>query len=532
MKVYTLETAQTATGQVRKWLYNGIDCLATREIADTLRPLMDPQIKRAYGMQRAAQNPAMAMTLRGILIDEDARAEASKAVTKEAKDLEKAIDALPQVRDIWDGTELVSGACRKSTRKDGRHTWEKGVPDTPERKCVSCGKSRFQRSAFNPHSSDQCKHLLYDLLGIKKYFNKEGKLSTDDDILERMGRKYPKVGELTAKIRDVRGLRKQLTTLNAKLSPDGRYRTEFSVGTAWTMRWSSKDDPFGFGGNVQNIAERHRSMFIPDPGYDLCYADLKQAESNIVAHLAGDEEYIEAHRSGDVHTFVTRLVWPELEWTWDLVQDKAVAKQLPPWDPAPGHDYRFQAKRIQHGGNYGLTPFGVAMIAKIPVAAAQTAAIRYHRAFPGIRVWQRATRVKVEAQEPLVSPLGIRTKLFGRPWDEHTYKQGLSVLPQGTVAHIIDIGVWRIWKEMDPHEVELLAQVHDALLFQYPKGRLDLVKKALELMRVPVPVLGADGKLRVVTIETEAAVGQNWGHFNDKPEKGPLNLNGLKEIDL
>jgi len=113
-------------------------------------------------------------------------------------------------------------------------------------------------------------------------------------------------------------------------------------------------------------------MFIADPGKVLCYADLKQAESLTVAYLAGDEAYIEAHKSGDTHTFVARMIWPDLPWTGDIWKDKAWAKEhMPEWDPADGHDFRFQSKRIQHGGNYGMSPYGVARVAHIPVAEAE-----------------------------------------------------------------------------------------------------------------------------------------------------------------
>ena len=77
---------------------------------------------------------------------------------------------------------------------------------------------------------------------------------------------------------------------------------------------------------------------------------------------------------------------------------------------------------------------------------------------------------------------------------------------------------------MDPHEIQLLAQVHDAALFQYPKGRLDIVEKAVRLMSIPLAVTDIHGKVRTTTIEVEAAVGANWGHAGDD------NPHGLREV--
>jgi DNA polymerase I-like protein with 3'-5' exonuclease and polymerase domains len=300
-----------------------------------------------------------------------------------------------------------------------------------------------------------------------------------------------------------------------------------------THRWSSNQDAFGRGGNAQNITEAHRYIFEADPGYEIVYADLKQAESNVIAHVAGDQEYINAHLIGDTHTYVCRLVWSEgingQHWTGDIGQDKKIATSArPPWDDKEGHDYRFQSKAVQHGSNLGLTAFGLAIQKRIPVEVARDSQRRYFEAFPGIRQYQQMIRQLVQDQQPIVTPFGMKFLLFGRPWDEHTYKAGLAVIPQATVGHIISIGLYRIWRQLP--EVQLLAQVHDAILMQIPKGRYDLIYQVLQLMTVPVPVVGVDGVTRTTVIETEASVGKNWGHANDKPEKGRLNTQGVREI--
>lgn len=511
--------------QVREWGYNAVDTLATREIADVLLPRLDPVDARTYAFERAVQGPAMTMTKRGILVDTDARDDSVKVLRKELRAQERALAKMPLVVNNWDGVEKETGECPKSKRKDGKHSWQPGVPDAPERICTMCGRSRYKSSPLNVNSPPQIKHLLYDILHIKRQFDKDGAVTTDEEALERIGRRWPKYKELTDAILAVKGLRKQIGFLNSRLTYDKRFKSTFSVGTAWTGRWSASKDAFGFGGNSQNIAERHRHIFIADPGYELCYADLKQAESNVVAHLSGDEGYIEAHASGDVHTYVTRLVWPDLPWTGDLALDKAIAKQLPDWDPVPGHDFRFQAKRIQHGSNYGLSPFGIAIIAHIPVEAAQRAQRAYFRAFPNIPLWQQSIAALVRDRQPLYNPLGIRVKLFGKPDREHTYKQGLAFPAQSAVAHIINIAVWQLWMELDPTDLLLLAQIHDAILWEHRiEDRDRVLKLAAPLMRIPVPIKDFRGTTRTAIIETEAAVGHNWGH------KNASNPDGLVEV--
>lgn len=527
--IIDLEQAQALPkGQMRDWAYNALDVTGTREVADVLLARLDTDTQRIYNFTLALMAPTLTMQMRGVLVDVNKRAKKIAALKRELKRDEKALAKHPKIVEVWDGTEKDTGKCKLSTRKDGKHSWERGVPDTPDRRCVSCGAPRYKPSPFNPNSPQQSWHLWHELLGVPKPMlrKKGGGYGVDKEVLLKIKEKMPKLTALADAALEIRNKKKQIGFLGAKLTATNRFPSTFNPGGAWTGRMSSNKDHHQRGANLQNIAERHRDIFIADPGYKLVYADYKQAESNTVAHLAGDEKYIEAHAIGDVHTYVTRLVWPELPWTWDIKKDKKIAKQNPEWDQAPGHEYRFQSKRIQHGSNYGLSPFGIAMIAHIPQAAAEQAQGNYYKAFPMIPAWQNWNGSQVKEQLPLYNPLGRRIMLFGRPWDGHTLKQGLAFQPQSTVADLVNIAMWRIWKELEPEGLQLLAQVHDALLFQYPEDREDLLYRALELMKIDIPIKGVDGKMRTMQIEVEAAVGRNWRHKSeDNPE-------GIEEIEI
>lgn len=526
-RIVDLNQAQRLSGQLRAWAYNALDATGTREIFNILRPQLDADHVHIYEFHKAIQAPAVAMSLRGVRVDVAANKAAQKELRKEQRAVQKAINKHPQVAEVWDGLEKVTGACKLSKRKDGKHTWQKGVPDSPERLCEQCGSARFKVSEFNPNSSDQTDHLLHDLHGLPRFKNKQKKESVDEDTLDRIRTKFPKYDDLISKIIQARGLKKQLGFLKTKLSPDNRFMSTFNVAAPWTARFSSSKDPWQQGGNLQNVAPRHRFQFIADPGMELAYIDLSQAESNLVAHISGDEKYIEAHRVGDVHTYVTRLVWPQLPWTGDLAKDKKIAKQNPPWDLAPGHNYRFQSKRIQHGSNYGLTPYGIAMIAHLPLRETEKAQRQYYREFQFIRGYQEWNARQIAEGEPLINPLGFKVRLMGKPDETHTRNQGLSFPAQSGVAMIINIALWRVWQELDPHALQLLAQVHDALLFQFPKGKLDIPRRVAQLMRFPVTVTDYRGNTRQTIIGVEAKVGDNWG--NHDPEKNPY---GMKVLEV
>jgi hypothetical protein len=531
-RILTLDTdPRELSGFLRHSLYNGVDCCSTKELADLLRKRMSPMTRRLYKFEMGCQAPAFQMMLRGVRVDLAAIQEALTSLEADYATEARAGDTL--LHGVWDGVALETGRCSGS---DKRHKWPRGVPDT-DRVCERCGSPRVVREPFNPNSSDQAWHLFYEVFKLPPMQNKKGEVSTDEEVLQRIERKW--AGKLPAfcatRILAARAIRKQIGVLKSGVSANGRIHSTFVVGGAWTGRWSSTASPFDEGTNLQNIAEKLRYIFIADPGMELFYADLEQAESCCVAHLAGDESYIAAHASGDVHTYVSRLLWPELPWTGDLARDKAIAGNThPEWDR--DHDYRYNAKRIQHGSNYLLSPTGVARIAHIPKAAADEAQQRYFDAFPGIRRWHHATIAAQKVAMVLTSPSGRICQFFGRPWDEHTQKQGVAFVPQSMVGDILNVALWRVWNEMDPGALEILAQVHDAILGQFRAKatvtvhgqRYTAAERLLELMRVRVPIVGVDGKERVMVIGTEMKCGQNWSKFNDDPKKGRINLGGLR----
>ncbi len=507
-------------GQAKHWVYNALDVTGTRAVFDTLWPRLGDATGLIYGFERACQNPALAMMREGILVDKIAR---NKSVQELGADMKREIKKLNEderLVAVWDMTELETGDCPKPTTKNGKHKWPRGVPDE-ERFCENCGAPRIKIKQFNPASPQQCNHLFYNLFKIPPLRNKKGDISTDDDVLNRIKKKHPKLAWAVDGIKHCRDYKKQIGTLKSPLTATDRWTSTFNVGQAWTGRWSSSKSPYKQGNNLQNIGEQHRRMFVADPGYELFYADLKQAESMTVAYLSGDKGYMDAHLSGDTHTFVARLLFPDIEWTGDIKKDKEIAKSMyPEWDQAEGHDLRYQAKRAQHGSNYGLSAYGVAMMYQLKVKLAKRIQQGYFEAFPGVRAWQKSIKEMVVNEMPLINPLGRRVKLFGRPWDDHTYKQGLAFIPQSTVADIINIGLYFLWKRYHREPVVLFAQVHDAIFGQWPIERRDeAIEKIVECMEFPVKI--GD---KIMKIPVEIKAGKNWGPYSKQNPKGMVEV--------
>ncbi len=515
MYIVTETEAAQLTGQLRSWAYNVFDCCTTAGVLETLLPRLTPTTERTYAFERACQAPAMSMMRRGILVDGLKLTRALKRVGAELEQLTFAINKMVQVKVVWDGVEIETGSCRKSTRKDGRHKWPKGVPDE-ERKCVDCSRPRLKRSPFNPGSWQQVWHLLYDLHGVKKQKNKKREYSVDEECLERISRKFPPFHKLTLAIIEVKGIQKQLGFLRSPLSPAGRLHSSFSVGQAWTGRWSATQDPYRRGTNTQNIAEKNRDIFIPDPGMKLGYFDLEQSDSRVVAYEAGDEAYINAHETGNVHVMAARIFWPNLDWTGDAGEDKLFAKGTKvPWDQEKS--YYDIAKRNQHALNFGSSPYGLASRTHEPLAGAQEAYERYFTWAPKIKAYQQRIEAQVKETGVVTNPLGRRCQFFGRGDDPHTIRQALSFIPQSMTADVLNLGLWLVWRDMDPEHIHLLAQVHDAILFQFPEEREEeITREMVQRMEIAVPM--REGRTMVIPVDP--ATGWNWGKQSEANPRG------------
>ena len=95
--------------------------------------------------------------------------------------------------------------------------------------------------------------------------------------------------------------------------------------------------------------------------------------------------------------------------------------------------------------------------------------------------------------------------------------------------------MWRVWDALDPdaglaqgqhghaypeRPLELLAQIHDALLAQVLSDRIEVLHQMRNLMQIPIPVTDIYGTTRTMTIEAEFAIGANWGKRDDKNPQG------------
>lgn len=465
---------------MEQW-YNTLDCCVTLEVWEKLQAEArnDPADVRTYAFGRQLQGILLHMMLTGFRVDPHWRQQNIARLVKEETRLQAALDAIADA--VWN-------------------------------------------KPLNPNSPKQLVEFFYNKetgLGLPEvYIFQKGvrKISTNREALEKLD------GYLVARpfvncIFALRQVRKQLGTLRSGVDPEGflgspgsRMRCSYNPTGTETGRLASSQNVYGRGTNLQNITDELRRTFVADPGHFLLYVDGEQAESRAVGLIHGelfdDWAYLDACESGDLHTLVTKLVWPNLGWTGDPKADRAVADGVfYRW-----FTYRDMAKRGGHGTNYYGQPPTMAKHLKVPKELIEHFQRAYFLAFPAMRRWHTWVSAQLGRTQSITTFVGRERTFFGRPNDDATLRQAIAYEPQSAVADIINEGGIRVWRAFP--EIQPLAQIHDAYVFQcpgHPDDEVNTKRIPAILDKFCVPIRSSRRPERVMEIPSEAKVGWNWG---------------------
>ncbi len=212
-------------------IYNGEDCARTFEVAvEQKRALYEVQPDRnlflPQGRLRLWESDelpsiefAWEMQRRGMRVNQEARG-------RLAMDLIEARSALGAwVETVAPQTLLDAEGATPSTGTRWR--------DSPKQAAV----------------------LLYEVLGLRVQRNrKTGSVSTDDEAIGTLKEAHPRLAGLFDALLEYRSLGVLFATfVEAKLDPDGRFRSSFNPAGTATFRFSSSKNPFKRGGNFQNV---------------------------------------------------------------------------------------------------------------------------------------------------------------------------------------------------------------------------------------------------------------------------------------
>jgi len=348
---------------------------------------------------------------------------------------------------------------------------------------------------FNVGSPRQLGEVLFDEMGLpggRK--GKTGAYATGADVLEDLAALGQEIPRLVLDWRQLSKLKGTYTdALQAQIDAEtGRVHTSFQMATASTGRLASTDP------NLQNIPVRTeegrkiRQAFVPADGCKFLSADYSQIELRLLAHIADIGTLKDAFRAGaDIHA---------------LTASEVFGVPMEGMDPTVRRD----AKAINFGIIYGISPFGLARQLAIPQKEAKAYIEAYLERYPGIRDYMETTREFARRN-------GYVTTLFGRRVHVPSLREknparrnfgeraAINAPLQGSAADIIKRAMARIPKALEREKLSarMLLQVHDELLFDVPEAEIDrtasVVKEVMEsAARLSVPL----------TVDT--GVGDNW----------------------
>jgi len=462
-------------------IYNGYDNCLTYEV-DVARQNLRENDTLIYDFERAMQGPALEMMLRGFRVDIDER--------------ENAVIMLQNKKSRIDHilSSLISATGG---------TWDAKFPNSPK----------------------QLQTLFYDrmkLPPIEKVVGGETKRPMNRETLEKLEQSSIYAAPIINSVLLSRDVTKSLQVLETNIDSDWRWRCSYNIGGTTTGRWSSSKSPFMIfdeerqawrqtGNNFQNVTEELRRVFIPDPGHKLYGIDKAQSEARDVGWFCGimfgDWSYLDACESGDLHTSVTRLLYPDWDWTGDLKKDRRIAERR----FYRFFTYRDASKRLGHATNYYGTPKEISRQTRIPLNLVEEFQVRYFSAFPCIRRMHEWVAQQLQRERFLVNSFGRRRDFFDRAEDLDTLKAGIAYLFQSATGDCLNLGLYRLWKKMGAGPVSLLSQLHDAVYFQMPettpREELDWLASAVDCVQVT-----QHSSARSMTIPGEVVGGHNFAH--------------------
>jgi DNA polymerase-1 len=347
---------------------------------------------------------------------------------------------------------------------------------------------------FNVNSPIQLREILFEKLQLPVLKKTASGPSTDASVLQQLADAGHALPTLLMEFREVSKLESTyIDALPALLNPrTGRLHTTFNQAAAATGRLSSNDP------NLQNIPIRRelgrdiRRLFIPKKGAKLVSADYSQIELRLLAHLSGDEAFVQAFKAGgDIHRQTAALIF-------EVPVDEVTS------------DMRARAKTINFATIYGQGPHALSQQLKITHAEARAFIDRYFERFTGVRQYLDSsvqyardhgyveTIFKRRRYVPEVRERNFNIRAFGE-------RVAANSPIQGSAADLIKIAMVRVAKALRKQQLEsrMLLQVHDELVFEAPEQELDrlttLVRDEMQgAATLAVPLI------------VDIGVGDNW----------------------
>jgi len=325
--------------------------------------------------------------------------------------------------------------------------------------------------AFNINSPKQLGEVLFERLGLKGGKKTKTGYSTAVDVLNKIKYQHPAV----EKVLSYRTLTKLKSTycdglLNVLDEKIGKIYSTFNQTVTATGRLSSTEP------NLQNIPVRTelgrelRKVFIPtDESFIFADADYSQIELRVLAHMADDENMINAFNSGEdihastagqVHNIPLEMVTPKM---------------------------RSDAKAINFGIVYGIGAFSLSEDLGISVKEAESYINAYLGKYKGVKKFMDDSIVFAKENGFAKTLYGRRREIIElsnsnfniRAFGERV---AMNMPIQGSAADIMKLAMIKVYNALRENNLKsrIILQVHDELLLEVAIDEKEQVSRILK----------------------------------------------------
>ena len=387
--------------------------------------------------------------------------------------------------------EVLAGMEQNGVYVNRAHLAEKTEEVAGRLQTIEAAIYEMAGHDFNLNSPKQLGVVLFEELGLPVRKKTKTGYSTNAEVLESLRLEHPIIEQILAYRLWSKLKSTYLDGIAGLIRTDtGRVHTNFNQTVTATGRLSSSDP------NLQNIPVRTeegrmiRALFEPGEGYDcLLSADYSQIELRLLAHMSGDENFIDAFKRGqDIHARTAAEVFG-----------------IPLEEVTP--ELRRHAKAVNFGIVYGISDFGLARNLHISRKEAGDYISRYFTRYPGVRAFM--DKVVAEAHET-----GYVTTMFGRRRELPAIKSrnfnqrmlaermAMNTPIQGTAADVIKLAMIAAFRKLREAGLKsrILLQVHDELVLEVKESELETVQAILH-----------EAMEHVVSLSVPLSIDVHWG---------------------
>ena len=381
---------------------------------------------------------------------------------------------------------------------------------------------------FNPGSSQQVKKMLV-AIGCKDI------KSSEEKYLKKAAYRHPYNQWLIDKILNYRKAAKLVSTyLNEDKFFCGRVLYSLTPYGTTTGRLASKSHAFWTGLQIQNIPRKGgiKDFLIADDGFLIGEADYAQAESRDTGYISGDTNLISAvDGDNDFHSFNASSFFG--------VPYESICRNNPDGSHTVlDKELRQLAKPVNHGKNYNMGEgvlvdtmglpaiFAAGKKLGLPknytaIQIARYLGIQFEKTYPVLtHDYQEWIKYQVSNVHMLVGATGWTRYCFGNPLkNKPALNAYIAHPPQSLNAMTLNKAFvkvfWEVWLA-EYRDFKLCAQIHDSILFQYRKGREDLVDRVEDCMLMDIEVADIKGIKRTLRVPVDVSSGgRSWSDSKD-----------------